>query len=208
MTNRDYEATADQQWVRDRIAAVSERYDAFDALIENGIELEDRVVTMQIQCPLPGHGPDNKPSARFYAADSSGPCHFYCFKCKERLDGIGLLAKLRGMEFMRALSELERRFGVKIARRPDASIEAPVDKSGAYESQAWSDMPRVMEMMEAKLLRMRSHVPLIDYVKWCRLLDAIRWDLDHNGGQPLPQMATALAKLRGVMDKAKQDADV
>lgn len=83
MEERD--RTADQQWVRDRIKAVSERFTAYDALVENGTELDDKDVTVQVQCPLPGHGPDNTPSARYYAADGSGPAHFYCFKLVMRL---------------------------------------------------------------------------------------------------------------------------
>lgn len=194
--------TADQEWVKERVKAVSERFDAFDALIESGIEVGDRDTTMQIQCPLPGHGPDNRPSARYYSADGSGSAHFYCFKCKERLDGIGLMAKLRGMEFMRALSELERRFGIKIQRRPEASIEIPADKSGSYESEAWTDVPRVAALLEARLVRLRDKVALIEYVKWCRVMDAVRWDLDHNGGNVQPGMVAILIKLKGIMDLA------
>ena len=196
--------TADQEWVKERIRAVSERFDAFDALIEHGIELLERETTTQIQCPLPGHGPDNRPSARYYATAGSDLAHFYCFKCKERLDGIGLTAKLRGMEFMRALSELERRFGIKTPRRPDVSIGLPADKSGMYESEAWADIPRVVAMLEAKLSRMREKVALLDYVKWCRVLDAVQWDLDH-GIVAMPQMLSVLMKLKSIMDQSGQN---
>jgi len=197
--------TTDQEWVQERIKAVSERYDAFDALIESGMELVAKDVTMQIPCPLPGHGPDNRPSARYYAADGSNPSHFYCFKCKERLEGIGMMARLRGMEFMRALAELERRFNVKIPRRPDAKIDVPADKSGSYESQAWTDVPRVLIALEAKLLRLRDRVALLDYVKWCRVVDAVRWDLDHCGGIATPDMVLALMKLKSIMDNSGQN---
>ena len=200
--------TADQQWVRDRIKAVSERYDVHDALIEFNIEVDDRDVTLQIQCPLPGHGPDNRPSARYYATDGSSSAHFYCYKCKMRLDGVGLFAKMKGLDFMRALSELERRFSIKTLKRPEASLQAPIDKSGTYESKAWEDVPRMINMLEAKLLRLRPTAPLVDYVKWCRFLDAVMWDIDKNGGQPMAHMAASLVKLKEAMDKSRQNADI
>jgi hypothetical protein len=194
--------TADQEWVKERIKAVSERYDVFDALIECGVELGERDMTTQIQCPLPGHGPDNRPSARYYAADGSGPAHFYCFKCKINHNGISMMAALRGMEFMRALAELEHRFSIKTPRRPEVSIGVPEDKSGAYESEAWADVPRVLAMLETKLVRLRDKTALLDYVKWCRVIDAVRWDLDHCGGVANPNMVSVLMKLKIIMGRA------
>ena len=73
-------------------------------------------------------------------------------------------------------------------------------KDGAYTSEAWSDVPRVLELMEAKLLRLRDKVPMMDFVKFCRLLDAVRWDFDK--GMPKEPMVMALAKARDLMDKA------
>ena len=198
--------TSDQEWVQERIRAVSRQYGAFDALIEEGIELEDKNSTVQIPCPLPGHGPDNRPSARYYAAEGSNSEHFFCFKCKVRLDGIGLMAKMRGMEFMRALSELERRFGIKTPRRPEADIGIPADKSGSYESEAWADVPRVLSILEKKLRRLRHKVAMLDYIKWCRVLDAMQWDLDRGAAPAI--MVPTLMKLKTLMDNAGQDADL
>jgi hypothetical protein len=195
--------TDDQKWIKARVDAVSERYTTYDALIEAGVKLIDRDTELQISCPW--HGPDNTPSARYYAGQDP---HFHCFACKLHMRGIDIFAKLHGINFMQALSELERRFGIKVTESPETDIKIPVDKSGVYESHAWSDIPRVIDMMESKLLRMKNHVSLIDYVKWCRVLDAIRWDLDHNGGHPLPQMATVLVKLRNAMDGSKMYADL
>jgi hypothetical protein len=84
----------------------------------------------------------------------------------------------------------------------------PQDRSGAYESKAWSDVPRMLDLLESKLLRLRSSAALLDYIKWCRVLDAVQWDLDHNGGQPTPQMVLILAQLRDAMNKCMQNADI
>jgi DNA primase len=172
-------------------------------MLEAGIELIDKDTELQIRCPW--HGPDNTPSARYYAGQDP---HFHCFTCKLHMRGIDIFGKLHNLKFMGALSELERRFNIKVPRRPETDIEAPEDRNGQYQSKAWDDIPRVMDMLEAKLLRLRNSVPMTDYIKWCRILDAIRWDLDHNGGQPLPQMSIALSKLRNMMGGVKQDVYV
>lgn len=200
--------TLNQEWIRERIRAVSERYDVYDALVEEGIELGDRNMTVQVRCPLPGHGPDNTPSARYYAAGESGKPYFYCFKCKGRFDGIGMLARLRGMEFMRVLSELERRLGIKIPLRPEVKLHIPIDKNSSYESEAWSDVSRVMTMLEKKLVRCREKVSLLEFVKWCRVIDAVRWDLSQCGGKATPEMVQILVKLNGIMSVVGQDADL
>lgn len=195
-------ASVEQEWVRERIKAVSAAYSAYDALSEMGMELGDRDMTVQIPCPLPGHGPDNKPSARYYAASGSKADHFFCFKCKENLNGIGLFARTHGMEFMRALSELERRFSIRI-KRPEVSLmQIPPDKSGKYESAAWTDVPRLLNLLEDRLPRIRNRVAQLDFVKWCRVLDVVRWDFDHSGGKANPAMIAILMKLKGIMDSA------
>jgi hypothetical protein len=115
------------------------------------------------------------------------------------------MARMRGMEFMRALSSLERRFGIKIPKRPEVDIDIPTDKSGHYESGAWADAPRVLSILEKKLGRLRHKVAMLDYVKWCRVLDAMQWDLDR-GVNPVSMVPT-LMKLKMLMDGAGQDAD-
>lgn len=179
---------------------MSSVYDAHDALLECGVEMGDKESTVQIPCPLPGHGPDNKPSARYYSASGSGPAHFYCFKCRVNLNGIGLFAKVRGMEFMRALSELERRFGIRVPPKPDVQVNALADRGQV--SEAWGDVPRMLSHLENKLKRVRNRVSMLEYVKWCRVVDAVRWDLDMNGGIQSPDMVGVLVKLKDIMDKA------
>jgi len=187
--------TSDQEWVRTRVTAVLDAYSAFEALTENGVELVDKDTDLQIRCPW--HGADNKPSGRYYSRPYP---HFHCYTCKLHLNGIDVYAKFRGMEFMRALSELERRFSIKIPRRPEVSVGLPMDRSGAYESEAWADVPRVLVMLETKLSRLRDRVALLDYVKWCRVVDAVRWDLDRSGGNGTPDMVAILMKLKSIME--------
>lgn len=193
----------DREWVKERVQAVSEKYDVYDALVEHHVELDGKETTTQIPCPLPGHGQDNKPSARYYAADGLSPAHFYCFKCRENLKGIDLYARLHGLEFMRALAELERRFGIHIQQKTKLDLNVPRSKTGDYESEAWSDVPRFLEILEAKVIRLRDDTPMLDYIKWCRVLDAVRWDFSHNGGNATPDMISILMRLKDIMNAAK-----
>ncbi|MGW8179365.1 MAG: hypothetical protein ACWGQW_11485, partial [bacterium] len=102
---------------------------------------------------------------------------------------------------MEALKDLERRYRLKVAKRPEGPpIEEPKDKSSStYESEAWSDVTRVLPMLERKLLRLRDRVSLNDYVKFCRLLDRVTYDFDKSKGESTPAMIEALSLLRNKM---------
>lgn len=195
------ERTEDQEWVDRRVTEVGRAYNAYQALVEFGVEMADESSSQQVPCPLPGHGPDNRPSSRYYSASGRNPSHFYCFKEKLRLDGIGLYAHLKGMKFMEALSALERRFGVKVPKRPEGVPIAPSDRGDGYVSEAWGDVPRVLVILEGKLKRLRDKCGMAEYVKYCRLMDAVQWDFDVLG-KPTPEMVAVLMKAAAAMDDA------
>ena len=190
--------TAYQEWVNHRIQAVDSKYSIYDILLENGIELADQFTDLQISCPF---HKDQRPSARYYGSRNG---HFHCYSCKTHANNsITLYAKFRHLEFMPALKELERRFGIKISRKPDVlDREEPTDKiSSEYKSHAWNDIPRLLQILENKLLRIRDHTSLIDYAKFCRVLDVVQWDFDKNQNQATPAMIEILKKLRKKMDE-------
>jgi hypothetical protein len=191
--------TAYQDWVRRRVEAVQKVYTAYDALTEHGVELPNRHADFQISCPF--HGADSRPSGRYYGANANP--HFHCYTCKTHEYGVGLYAKYKSLKFMQALADLEHRFGIKIPKRPEGSgIKEPADKGADYVSDAWSDVPRVLELMEKKLGRLRDKVSLIDFVRFCKVVDSIQWDLTRNGNQATPEMSKALMKLKEVMDNS------
>ena len=103
---------------------------------------------------------------------------------------------------MQALTELEKRFSIK----PDdqqvwSEIEKPIDKSGSkYESESWGDLPRLIVLLENKLIRIRNNVSMIDFIRWCRVIDTVQWDFDHNGEKSTPEMIQALLKVKVVID--------
>lgn len=191
--------TEGQEWVTRRAKAVLAAYTAFDALTENGIELQDRGEDMQIPCPF--HN-DTRPSARYYARGGTD-CRFHCFKCKYHLHGIDLFMKFKNLDFMTALVELERRFRIKVPRRPEApDIKDPVDRASDYVSDGWSDAPRVVKILEGRLKSLRGVVPMSDYVRFCRVLDSVQWDLDKSEGTTTPDMVHVLSRVKAMMEEA------
>lgn len=183
-----------KQWMKRRVQAVKEAYSTYDCLTENGVELIDGGTNLQISCPF--HN-DKTPSARYYGADSDP--HFHCWTCKLHLDSLNLYMKFKDLEFKDALSQLERRFGISVPQRPDPP---QLDELNKEAPDGWGDVPRLLEILERKLMRLRDRVPLTDFVKFCRVLDAVRYDFDKIKGDPPPEMSIALNKLRDMMDRA------
>lgn len=197
----EIERTSLQEWIRLRANAVRDIYSAFDCLNEKGLgeAIPDQSTPTQIPCAF--HGPDRKPSARYYPKSGSKHDYVRCYKCRENWDAIGLYAKFHGTRFMDALGELERRFRVHVPRRPEGpEIVEPADRGAAYVSDQWADVPRVVAILEAKLLRIRDRCGISDYVKFCRVIDAVSWDFDKLGIQT-PEMAAALKKVMERMDE-------
>jgi CHC2 zinc finger len=188
-----------KQWIQRRVEAINKIYTAFEVLSEIGVELVDKNTDFQIPCPLPGHGPDNRPSARYYG--SSHEPHFHCFKCKVTCDGINLYARLRGLRFMDALQSLERRFHIKTPQRPEGpDIVEPTDRESKYISDQWKDVPRMLKLLEGKLARVKPKCSLSDYTKFCRVLDAVQWDFD-KVNKSTDAMSDVTKKLMGMMDE-------
>lgn len=195
--------TDQQDWIRRRADAVRQAYSAFDAMVEfgHGENLVDQDTAIQISCPF--HGVDARPSARYYPALGHRSDYVRCYFCRENWDALNLFMKFRGLHFMDALKELEKRFGLKIPKRPDGTpFEEPKDRSSSqYVSDAWGDVPRVLELLEKKLARIRDRASLSDYVRFCRVLDRVSWDYDLAKGQQTDAMVQVLGKLREAMDR-------
>ncbi len=186
-----------QEWIQRRIAAVRESYSAYRVLTEKNIEVPDESTPYQIACPF--HGADNRPSARYYPREGGKHDYVRCFKCRENWDCINLQAKFNGIRFMDSLQDLERRFHIKIPKKPDApEFTDPVDRDSNYVSDLWKDVPRQLKMLESMLGRIRPKCGLSDYIKFCRVLDTVQWDFDKTN-KSSPAMVDILKKLRDKM---------
>jgi hypothetical protein len=201
-----------KDWIRRRADEVRNHVSAFQLLHEHGLGgmLVDEITAIQIQCPNPGHGPDNRPSARYYPAQGARSDYVRCFKEHTNWDSIQLYMMLKGLPFMEALKDLERRFRIRIPKRPEGSpIQDPKDKSSSnYASEAWLDVPRVLNILENKLLRIRNKVSLPEYVKFCRVLDNVQHDLNLLQNQSTPAMMNILNKLRSLMNEVEEVKDL
>ena len=189
--------TEEQEWVARRVNEVNSVYSVFQILSEQGIEIPDLDTSFQILCPF--HGDRNKPSARYYAPSGRQHGHFYCFKCKTRMDSVSLYSKFKGKKFFESLSELEKRFGIHISKRPESSSISPSERGLGYKSSAWLDVPRRLDILEAKLVRSRSKATVVEYIKVCRLLDLVRYDFGKTGEVSEP-MVKALDKASEFID--------
>lgn len=168
----------------------------FDCLKEHGFgeEIPDDSTPTQVSCPI--HGADTRPSARYYPSDGQQASYLHCYACKLHVDSIGLYSRFKSIKWYEALKELEKRFGIKVTKASNGQpIEEPVDKtSSKYESELWSNVPEMLLLLNNKLLRIRDKVMMQDYIKFCRLLDNIQWDLDHNQQTATTDMVIVLKK--------------
>jgi len=196
-------STTTQEWIRRRAQAVREKYTAFQCLHEHGHGeyLVDEDTPVSVFCPF--HHNVNTMAARYYPASGRQSDYVNCFRCHERWDSINLYLKFKGLSFMEALKELERRFSIRVDRRPEeAEAEPVVDKSSSrYESEAWGDVPRVLAMLEEKLGRLRDKASLHEYVRFCRVIDTVSYDLNVAKGEQTPEMVEVLSRLRQKMDQ-------
>lgn len=168
----------EKEWFQRRVIEVRKHITAFEILSTNGINtIPNEVTATQISCPDPNHGPDVRPSARFYPKDGSKDSfdHVWCFKDKKKFDAINLYGITKNIGYGKALTELEKRFGIKVPKK-DSSPEH-VQKSN--ESDAWDDLERVLPMVEKRLRKIREVSPMHDYIKLCRTIDEISWDFKH-----------------------------
>ncbi len=193
--------TEEQEWVARRVSEVEKHYSAYLALSEHGVELPEESTSYQILCPF--HGDKNKPSARYYAKSGNNNSHFYCFKCKLRLNGVNLYAKFNSISFYDALSRLERRYGIKIPKKPTVIDIPVVDRGADYKSKAWNDIPRYISIIEQKMIRKRHLFSLEDYVKVNRLIDNVLFDYD-KAGEGSEDMVRALDKASSFVDNVEE----
>lgn len=195
----------EKKWVRERTQEILERYSSYEVLHENGYGeiVPDRGTAAQMSCLF--HGADAHPSARYYPSEGGKNDHVYCFKCKEQWNAVALHAKLKGIPFMGALMELERRFGIKASKGPkNDAITDPEIKGSNYKSGQWKDVEKLITLAEKRLKSIRYSCNLVDYVKFCRVIDNIQWDLNHGDGDPTPTMIPALRKLLDKISEAKE----
>jgi hypothetical protein len=197
----DLEKTSVQEWIKKRVHAVHERYSAYACLVEHGVtDVPDETTPTQLFCPF--HHNVSTMAARYYPRAGGRPAYVRCFRCKENWDALNLFAKYKRIRFMDALVALERRFHIRIPRRPDMpEYKELADRGSGYVSEKWADVPYVLKLLEGKLARLRDKCAMADYVKFCRVLDHVAYDYDRIE-KSTPEMVSILLTVRNRMDEA------
>jgi len=145
---------------------IKREYSAFQALTEHSTieQLVNQNEPTQIPCPF--HGPDNKPSARYYPDDGSG--HVYCFVCRENWDSIALYSRFNSISYGQATVQLANRFGIDldIKGEEEEKKQSPIDK-----------IKKKLKAVDKKIYRVRDKCSLIEYTKICMIYDHIFFDV-------------------------------
>lgn len=95
---------------------VSEKIDFAQVLLDYNVGFvydPRRVDEAQLRCPF--HGPDKKPSARFYKSTQS----LFCWVCRKRWDAIAFIMDKENMSFLQAIRFLINKYKIDISSIPD-----------------------------------------------------------------------------------------
>lgn len=140
-----------RQRLRARADRVNQEADLGEMLSEWGYSVvPDRVREQQFSCDL--HGPDNKPSARYYGMSNST----YCWVCQKTRDPIAWMMEKEMLGFREAIEELEARLGLESlpwdddrerpVRLEDELQEAASVPAGTYE-QSFERFSRFLQTL-------------------------------------------------------------
>jgi DNA primase len=168
---------------RERIENIKEQVHITQVLAHYGINVRTMNREFQYPCPLHGDGQDNSYSARMYPDSNST----YCFACHKDRDVVEWVRDQEGLSFGKALSYIERSFGVKNIPKPKFD---PSDEKTRKEMQTLlrkqETAPTLLdgiERVEAKARRMiresRDEIKRKKAVRTFFLLDMLRFDVQH-----------------------------
>ena len=126
--------------LRARADRVNQEADLGEMLSEWGYAVvPDRQREQQFSCDL--HGPDNKPSARYYGLSNST----YCWVCQQKRDAIAYVMEKELMGFREAVEHLEVRCGLAplpwdddrdAPKTPEQEFEeSTATRAGTYEEE-------------------------------------------------------------------------
>lgn len=166
---------------KERVENLKDQVHITDILDYYGIKIHTKEREFQFPCPLHGDGQDNSYSARMYPESDST----YCFACHENRDVVQWVRDYEGLTFGKALSFIERTFGVSNIPKPTFD---PTDEKTKHEVrdllQRQRTAPTFLEkirMMDRKARRaIRSEgveVPWQMAAKIFYVLDNLRYDI-------------------------------
>jgi len=168
---------------RERVDNIKSQVPVTDILDYYGVSVRTKNREFQFPCPLHGDGQDNSYSARMYPDSDST----YCFACHQDRDVVQWVIDAEGLTFGKALSFIERSFGVTNIPTPrfDPNDEKTRKEMTSLVSKQQT-APTLMDNIrrtEAKLRRAaRSNREKLEWKKVAKafyILDNIRYDVQH-----------------------------
>lgn len=171
------------EYNKERIDNINDQVHITQVLEHYGIKILTRDREFQYPCPLHGDGQDNSYSARMYPDTNST----YCFACHASRDTVQWVRDYEGLTFGKALSFIERTFGVKNIPKPQIDFEdGEAEKEILNLLKFQEEAPSFLDMIEAtsrKATRIvREAHSKIDWQEGVRVffvLDNLRYDVQH-----------------------------
>lgn len=189
---------------KERVENIKGQVPMQDVLDYYGVRIRTREREFQFPCPLHGDGQDNSYSARMYPESDST----YCFACHKDRDVVEWVRDAEGLSFGKALSFIERSFGVSDVPTPsfDPSDEKTRREMGALlrKQQTAPTLLDNIDRAESKIAR--SLREFHDRITWKQatkiffVLDNLRYDVQH-GNVEDDQVVKVLRK---VYDRVKK----
>jgi len=176
MSSFSSKSTKDQEWIKERIREVNNKYSTSAALSEIGVELSNEENDESIFCPF--HDNSQSPAARYYAKAGSELSHLYCFVCKKRWYGFDVYLKKNRNQFKECLEKLERRFHIQV-KRPSESTKVEI-RSERDQSAEWDNIDRLFTIIESKIKRASKKCTFQEFMSVCLESDVLEWNYKKN----------------------------
>lgn len=182
---------------KERVENIKDQVHITDILDHYGIKTHTRNREFQFPCPLHGDGQDNSFSARMYPDSNST----YCFACHQDRDVVQWVRDYEGLSFGKALSFIERSFGVSNIPTPTFD---PTDEKTRHEVRdllkKQATAPSRLETIEALEKKARRSVKNNRGLLWKEVattfyvLDNLRFDIQR-GNVDDDKVAKVLQKI-------------
>jgi len=174
---------------KERVANIKAQVPIDAVLDRYGVKILTKEREFQYPCPLHGDGQDNSYSARMYPDTQST----YCFACHKARDVVGWVCDAEGLPFGKALTWIERTFGVK--NIPKATFDTSNPNASAFNlnltpnfdlTPKKEDIP-IMEVIDnintigrKHLKRRRKDLTWEHVTKVYYALDNVCYDIQHD----------------------------
>lgn len=171
-------------WAKRRSERIRTKIPIVQVLADYGYQVDpsggDR--EQQFSCNLHGDGRDGKPSARVYPVSNS----WYCFACGVSRDAIKLVREREGLDWARACSVLERKYGLPpLPKTDDDDADETEPESTSDKVRSALNPTRSFADDRARLVRLleidnqERALPMLAILRLWEALDRVDYGLEN-----------------------------